>query len=777
LARPTPAWERAVKWARRRPALAALLGVSGAAAAGLLIVGLVYNAKLQVALRQVQDKQADANRQRAAAQQANEKAKEDRRAARRAKADARHLRQEARWNLADSCTYSGLIAADRDNPAQALLWFAHAARLAGHESGRRRANCARFRSWSRLVPTPRCALPHLGHGIVDLTFHPAGKYLLTVTDNYRYTVWDLERQRPLPWEKGNRKARCAAWTSDGRALVVAAGKRVELRDFPAGTVRRRLYFRGEVQALAVSPDGRFLALGGAGARVWNFHKEDYATGELTHPGAVVAVRFNPQGDLLATACTDHQARVFAIPQAGPGRAARPKTSGPLFALTHYAESPRFFIRPLAPTFIDRGRGLLTLTHTNQLAWSEVQKGKLVRTVPFASPGSYPVVETVETSPDGKYFVVAGFRGAHLWDATRRQPVGKFLRHRNHVQSTAFSPDGRALLTVSEDRKGQLWSLPDGKPLGNPLVHLAPAGLAAYSADGRFLATAQKDGLVRVWTPPRGQPRRRRLPLEGSGTFVRLSPDARYLFAAGMGAYEGSLRVLRVYEVATGRPAGPLLEVGGRLTDAALAPDGRHAVTCCSLAVTRSERYGPRVNPPGKAGRVQFWDWRQGKPLFQPVLTPSEPRGVAYSPDGKRAVVICGGGQVLLLDPARRRVLRRREHGSIGRSENLYPSVRFTPDGRSFVTLGSDRRVRVWATATGWSRYPPLVHRAVCFGADFSRDGRWLVTSSWDNTARVWDLRTGRPRATLRHPDWVFGCCFSRSGNRVLTACRDGTARL
>jgi serine/threonine protein kinase len=46
-ARPTPAWERGIKWAKRRPALAALLSVSGVAALTVLIVVLSVNARLQ----------------------------------------------------------------------------------------------------------------------------------------------------------------------------------------------------------------------------------------------------------------------------------------------------------------------------------------------------------------------------------------------------------------------------------------------------------------------------------------------------------------------------------------------------------------------------------------------------------------------------------------------------------------------------------------------------------------------------------------------------------
>ncbi len=46
-ARPTPSWERVAKWARRRPSIAVLVGVSVAAVLALAIMGLAYNARLQ----------------------------------------------------------------------------------------------------------------------------------------------------------------------------------------------------------------------------------------------------------------------------------------------------------------------------------------------------------------------------------------------------------------------------------------------------------------------------------------------------------------------------------------------------------------------------------------------------------------------------------------------------------------------------------------------------------------------------------------------------------
>jgi serine/threonine protein kinase/predicted Zn-dependent protease len=67
-ARPTPRWERAWKWARRRPAAAALLGVSCAAALSLFLLTLWHNAHLQTSLANALAQVRDANLVRVQAQ-------------------------------------------------------------------------------------------------------------------------------------------------------------------------------------------------------------------------------------------------------------------------------------------------------------------------------------------------------------------------------------------------------------------------------------------------------------------------------------------------------------------------------------------------------------------------------------------------------------------------------------------------------------------------------------------------------------------------------------
>ena len=74
------------------------------------------------------------------------------------------------------------------------------------------------------------------------------------------------------------------------------------------------------------------------------------------------------------------------------------------------------------------------------------------------------------SPDGKRIVTASEdKTARIWDAETGQPIGEPLKgHENAVQSAAFSPDGKRIVTASEDKTARIWDAATGKPIGEPL---------------------------------------------------------------------------------------------------------------------------------------------------------------------------------------------------------------------------------------------------------------------------------------------------------------------
>jgi WD40 repeat protein/tetratricopeptide (TPR) repeat protein len=744
-ARPVGRAERLWRWCRHNP-LPAGLAVTVAA---LLVVAAVGASVAAIWLGRAARDADEARKKEEAARRAEE------------------------LTLADTYVSQGVAALERDDPARAVLWFAHAARLSGDDPERERANRIRVRAAIREAPLPVHVFPHPGQKITQLALHPGGRHLLTLSRQQKCVVWYLEREQQLEWASGEGPVSSAVWSPDGAWLALGAPEgTVEIRAFPRGEQQHRLRLPGPVEALAVSHDGRFLALAGDCVRIWNTRTKEFVTPELTHPRPVIALAFNERGDRLATACLDGQARVIAVPGASANSLFTP--------VPHEAEFPLAAVTPavlrtrVAPAFVADGSGLLTRGANGAVAWRDAETGKQIRPVKFTEGP----VQTIAVAADGKHFVIGGYGGARLWDAVADGPVGAALRNRNFTTAATFVPDGTTLLTVGGDRTAQLWSVPSGQALGPPLVHQSILTHAACSADGRLLATAQADGLVRVWSLASGNPGDHRMSLESGATFAKLSLDGRYTISTGAGWRREDSPAAYVCEVATGRPAAPPLEGDGALTDAALSPDGRTAATLHSAASSDEQRFSHLVEPEGRAGCLQLWNWREGKRRFAALPMPSEPRGVTFSPDGKRVVVICGGGQVLVIDPTTGMVTMRLEHGFERSSSNTYPGVRFTPDGQSLLTWGPDAAVKVWDESTGKLRYAPLMHDGLVQDAMPSADGKRLVTAGRDATARVWDLDTGKPACeSLRHPDWVFTARFSPDGQQVLTACRDGSARV
>jgi WD40 repeat protein/tetratricopeptide (TPR) repeat protein len=744
LARPAPWWVRAAKWARRRPAVATLCGVSGMAVAAVLLITLWWNARLQVERDHAQDARGEAER-------------------------ARHATQQT---LINSYTNAGVMAADQGKPGEAALWFAKAAQVAKDFPDLRSANQIRVEAVTRQIPVPLRAVRHAGGFPQEILFHPSKEWLMVrcprrsaqgqTTAGHHCTIWDYAHEEPVTPPGGASVLDCA-WSPDGDWLAVGTShKTLEFYRFPDLKLLWRLEHPGPVACLAFSPDGRYLALADHRVRVWSCLQQRFLKGTLSHPQPVIHLAFSGKGDRLATACADDRVRVFAVGEADGA-------TGPLFAPVTNSMSRREEL--FEPVFIDRDRGLLTLTNPSQVAWRNPATGHEIRSVPFMGPH----VGRAVPSPDGRFFAVHGDGGAQLWDIPSGQPVGQRMVHRHIINGAAFSPDGALLLTASADRRTGVWSVPGGVPFGPPIIHQENVSAIAFAPDGLRFATSQRDGLLRVWQLATAQPGSYALPLRGFDGFAVLSPDGRYFLPAGWN-HTRNLRAARVFDVATGRPVGRPLPVDGLLNNASFSADGRKVVTVSSVAANASRHHVATARLTQEPGQVHFWDWRSGKRLGQAVATPSEPLGAAYSPDGRRAAVACAAGHVLLIDPATGRILGRGHHDPLKYVGYLARQwVRLSPGGECFVTWGLGESVCVWDTATGRLRYPPLRY-GLCTHVDFSPDGRLLMAALY-GTVRIWNLKTGRPAVpALEHPDTVWTARFDSSGDYAVTACRDGTAR-
>jgi WD40 repeat protein len=272
----------------------------------------------------------------------------------------------------------------------------------------------------------------------------------------------------------------------------------------------------------------------------------------------------------------------------------------------------------------------------------------------------------------------------LWPSPNRPIFELPIKNHKRVTDIDFSPDGRRLVTASEDRTGRLW---DGASPLRTLVH-GRRGMpddwvesATFNDDGSRVLTAGDDGTAKVWSTETGSLLAMFGTEGGQPLFTAdLSRDGAYVAAAGEGGD------VRIWKVAGGRPDTRKSQTR-HIDGVAFSPDGELLASA------------------GWDGALRLWDVDGPKAAVATLRRDRNPLwSVAFSPDGKR--VAAGGlsGDVWVWD------------------------------------VRDVRRIRLVATLAG--------RRTAVWGIGFSRDGRFLVTAGDDGVARVFAAESGRPVAQL-----------------------------
>jgi WD40 repeat protein len=80
-------------------------------------------------------------------------------------------------------------------------------------------------------------------------------------------------------------------------------------------------------------------------------------------------------------------------------------------------------------------------------------------------------------------------------------VGPLQGHTDDINSVAFSPDGRLIVSGSDDHTIRIWDTGTGQTVVGPLyAHSGLFGVrsVAFSSDGKRVVSGGSDALVRIW---------------------------------------------------------------------------------------------------------------------------------------------------------------------------------------------------------------------------------------------------------------------------------------
>jgi hypothetical protein len=114
----------------------------------------------------------------------------------------------------------------------------------------------------------------------------------------------------------------------------------------------------------------------------------------------------------------------------------------------------------------------------------------------------------------------------LWRADNGQPLAEPIKHGRSVNGVAFSPDGKTLLTGSDDGTARLWRAANGQPLAEQIKVGSPFYAVAFSPDGKTIMTGSNDGTARLWRAVNGQPLTEPIKIGSIIRAVSFSPDGK-----------------------------------------------------------------------------------------------------------------------------------------------------------------------------------------------------------------------------------------------------------
>ena len=415
-------------------------------------------------------------------------------------------------------------------------------------------------------------------------------------------------------------------------------------------------------------------------------------------------------------------------------------------------------------------------------------------------------------PDGSRVLSYNDHRLELWDAATGRVLWSVKGgHTGSIDLVSIADNGSVALTASrDDGTVRVWEVASGRTVK---VIAVPRGfrLNRLSPDGRKIIFADGDGVninlsktVKVFDTMTGHEiKELRRGNENNFENISFTPDGHGLLLMRL---DGRVTL---WNIAADREVQRFEGSGQTVTRVNFAPQGnlaaivgRKDVSIWDMVSAKRvmvlKGHGQDVSATAFSpvtgtlvtgsldATLRFWDLKTGK---EKLSVPGHAGGVlsvAYSADGRYLVSAGNDALVKLWNGSTGALLKTFTGHLQGKGSDIHGAftgvydARFSPDGKTVASAGTDGAAKLWNVATGKEIKSLRGHDGNVTSVAFSPDGRFLASGGRDGTVRLWDVKSGKALRTLDNPHSDRSVSFvgySPDGKYIFARGQDEIVRL
>ena len=535
-----------------------------------------------------------------------------------------------------------------------------------------------------------------------------------------------------------------------------------------------------VNTVQFSPDDRYAITGSNDMtlRLWDAKTGDLLSSSSEGRSAVLSASWNHDGSKVVYSSKDGLVRTCTIQEG---------VLHPLDSLDLKDSYARFV------SFNPAGTEIVACCYNGPVLVLDVEHLRVKETIPASKSGA----TYASYSPDGGYLAIAmaSNKSIVIKRVSDMSTITTLTGHTDWVRSVEFSPDGKMLVSCSDDRSVRTWDLESNRSLR--LAVLPDWGTkAAFTPDGGRVVCSSRDGILRiydlrtaneipefqikhtgylnsfditsnggqvicgstdpivhVWDCGDSMDTGTAIHMDGAVyEFSCFAEPARIAAATNKG-------MLGVWDMRD-KIALSLKSIGagdqGRVETLAVSPDGN--------LIALATRFKVRLFS-GKDGEELDIDNQGGHHAWV--------RSLRFSHDGTMLASVGEDGRIIIWDIAQKRIQKTVNSGSVG----LY-SVSFSHDDQTLITGDTNGVIRRWNVATGDPIGDSIIgHTGVVLSVQFNHDDSMILASSGDQTASIWKLDGSLVRRFVGASGYMQDAIFSQDEDEIITASADRYIRI